>query len=130
MTDNALDDFSSILSSNFDTSFRQIATEHLQNSQTKGNIYLTRTIHNPYIHELIEELTRYRDHLDNHIGSIIAEKTKSMPPLIEPMPVDKQKIVIKSGILDNAIEKLKEEIRDLELENKELEEMVNTFFPQ
>ena len=121
--DSLVDDFSSVLSSNFDTTLKISAENQSKTPQSQNLLYSSQLMGNKYVFELIEELTRYRELLDNRIGTIVAEKTKTLPPLIEPMALDKQKVVIKTGILENAIKKLEDEIKDLQLENSELQQM-------
>jgi hypothetical protein len=121
MEENFVDDFTGILNASFDASAQQHAAEIIESLMKLENFVANKSFSNPSVQELIETLYNYREILNKRIGALVAEKTRSYPPVAEPLSLEKQKIIIKYGVIDNAIEKLTSEIEDLKKENKELE---------
>ena len=124
MEETFADDFSGVLNANFDMNMQSHASEMMSEPVMQGNYLANRTISNPNVQELIDELFNYKDMLEKRIGAIVAEKMRMLPPVAEPISIEKQKTIIKSGVIDKAIEKLTAEIEDLKKENKELEEAI------
>lgn len=124
MEETFADDFSGVLNANFDSNMQLQASKMMNKYAVLENYLANKTISNPNVQELIEELFNYKEALEKRIGAIVSEKMATLLPVAEPISVEKQKTIIKSGVIDKAIERLNAEIEDLKKENKELEETI------